>query len=259
MKKISQKHIDSSGRIRRCLKDMKSLLNYNILNLLNKTRRTGWLDLPVIHCNTDIIPSFLALYKEKALYNKTDKTAVCFYSYDNEFDGKYGLFWAIYHNDIRRLEYFKLRFRNVKIFITPDYSIFNDIHKIENLIRIWKARLITLWLTIELKAIVIPNASYTDEKDFPINFCGLEECGTIAFSIKSHFRCRRERKLCENAIKYVVDNFKNLKTIIVYSACGNDENCLKLFRYCNERNVKVFVPDNTLLLRNRLRWRKNHV
>ncbi len=259
MRKLTSKTVDKNGNVMRVSKDMKSLLNYNILRLLNKTRRVGWLELPVIHCHTDVVPDFLALYKEPSLYNKTENTAVCFYCYDNEFDGKNGLFWAIYFNDSKRLEYFKLRFKNVKIFITPDYSVFNDVHKIENLIRLWKARIITLWLSIELGAIVIPNASYICEDEFQLFFDGLEGCETIAFSIKSHTRSRRERRLCEKAIEYVADHFNKLKRIIVYSACGKDETCLRMFKYAINKGIQVFVPKHTLLERNKKLMEAAHV
>lgn len=102
MRKISHSLCLHDGSIVREQRDMKKLLNYNILNLLNRAERTGSLDMPVLYCDTDVFPDFLALYDEKSLYSHTSRTAVCFYQYDVEFDGKNGLFCAIYNNDKAR-------------------------------------------------------------------------------------------------------------------------------------------------------------
>lgn len=229
--------------------DMCHLLNYNILKLLNRAQRCGPLDMPELHCDTRVFPDYLALYSQKSLYHTSPMTAVCFYSFDIEFDGRNGLFWAIYFDDKKRLDYFKKRFENIKFFISPDYSVFGDIHKMENLYRIFRARIVALWFSLELHAVVIPNASYVGQESFSIYFSGLEKCSVIAMSAKSHIRYASERKLFEAAIRYAVDNLP-LKAIIVYSACGKDETCLKSFSYALDHGVKVIIPDNTLRNRN---------
>lgn len=229
--------------------DMRHLLNYNILKLLNQTHRCGPLDMPELHCDTKIFPDYLALYKEKSLYHITPLTAVCFYSFDIEFDGRNGLFWAIYFDDTKRLSYYKNRFKNINFFISPDYSVFGDIHKIENLYRIFRARIVALWFSLELHAIVIPNVSYADPANFPIYFNGLENCSVIAMNAKSHIRYKAERKLFEKAIRYAVDHLP-LKAIIVYSVCGKDETCLKSFDYARNHGIKIIIPENTLRNRN---------
>ncbi|MDO4179453.1 MAG: DUF4417 domain-containing protein [Phascolarctobacterium sp.] len=205
--------------------------------------------MPELYCDTKIYPDYLALYSEKSLYQTTPLTAVCFYSFDIEFDGRNGLFWAIYFNDKKRLSYFKKRFENVKFFISPDYSVFGDIHKMENLYRIFRARIVALWFSLELHAVVIPNASYAGRETFPLYFSGLEKCSVIAMSAKSHIRYAVERRLFEDAIRYAVDNLP-LKAIIVYSVCGKDEKCLKSFEYAIRHGVKIIIPENTLRTRN---------
>lgn len=229
--------------------DMCHLLNYNILKLLNRSQRCGPLDMPELHCNTTVFPDYLALYRQKSLYHVSPLTAVCFYSFDIEFDGRDGLFWAIYFDDKKRLSYFKKRFENIKFFISPDYSVFGDIHKMENLYRIFRARIVALWLSLELHAVVIPNVSYADASSFPLYFSGLEKCSVIAMNAKSHIKYVSERRLFEKAIHYAVDNLP-LKTIIVYSACGKDETCLKSFEYALNHGIKIIIPDNTLRNRN---------
>ena len=166
MRKITEKILLSDGSIVRQKKDLKKLFNYHILSILNKAHRNSD-NLPELLCDIKEFPDYLALYKQPSLYNKTEMTAVCFYEYDIDFDGIDGLYNAIYYNLKKRLEFFKNRFKNVRIFITPDYSLFGDIYEPENVIRFWKARIVTLWLSIEMKAVVIPNIICVSENDHP--------------------------------------------------------------------------------------------
>jgi hypothetical protein len=106
-----------------------------------------------------------------------------------------------------------------------------------------------LWFILELHAIMIPNIMYYSEEDLPITCCGLENCQVVAFSAKGHVRNAAERNLTKNVVKYVVDHFP-LKSIVVYSACGNDENCLELFQYAIDHRIKIIIPENSLRNRN---------
>lgn len=250
MKIVSEKKISPTGDIVREPRDMYSLLNYNILKLLDKTYRSGPLDFPEVYCNTDLFPDYLALYSQKSLYHKTPLTGVCFYSYDKEFDGKDGLFNAIYYNDAPRLSFFKKRFEGVKFFIAPDYSIFGDIHRIENYYRIWKSRIVMMWLQTELDAIVIPNIMYSLLNEMPVSFSGLSNCSVVAFSTKSHMQKAEEYDLTQQAIRYAVDSLP-LKAIVIYTVCRNETTVLELFDYAVKHNIRLVIPNNTLLERNR--------
>ena len=136
-------------------KTLSRLLNYSFLNYTNKTRSCGEKDLPALYCKTEVYPDYLALYSEPSLYHKTDRTGVCFYQFDSVFDGRRGLYDAIYHDDTARLTYFKKRFEGVKFFISPDYSEFGDIHIIENEYRLFKSRVVAIWFIVEIGAVVI--------------------------------------------------------------------------------------------------------
>ena len=256
MKKITCKIKSNDGTVSKQSADMFRLLNHNIQRLLNQAERTGEYGFPVLYCNTDIYPDYLALYSQPGYYHKTPNTGVCFYSYDISFDDIHGLFNAIYYGDQKLLDYYRERFRNVKFFIGPDYSLFGDIQKIENLARIWKARIVSLWFILELHAVMIPNIMYYSIETMPITCCGLDKCQVVAFSAKGHVRYAAERRLTEAAVKYVVDHFP-LKTIVVYSTCGNDDNCLELFRYAIDYGVKIVIPDNSLRARNFERRNQN--
>ena len=252
MRKISQKLRMEDGSIIRHRVNLYNLLNLNYLVLTNKTATTGEYDLPKLYCSTDIIPDYLALYNQTGNYHKTALTGLCFYSYDNTFDGIHGLFNAIYYNNQDLLKFYIERLKNIPFFISPDYSQFGDLHKIENLNRLWKARIVTLWFSIVVHAIAIPSITYISEETFPLFFSGLEDCQVVAFSTKGHVRYAAERKLLKKAVKYTVDHLP-LKTIIVYSVCGKDETSLNLFKYAIDKGIHVVIPQNTLRERNQKR------
>ena len=140
MRNISTRVHLEDGTLTRRKKDLRRLLNLNYLNYTNKTHAVGDYDLPQLYCSTKIIPDYLALYNQPGDYQRTAYTCVCFYTYDNSFDGIHGLFNAIYYNDKKLLHFYKERFKNVRFFISPDYSQFGDLQNIENIIRLWKAR-----------------------------------------------------------------------------------------------------------------------
>ena len=94
MRKVSEKIRLEDGSIKRRQKDMRRLLNLNYLTLTNKTISVGEYDLPALYCSTDIVPDYLALYNQPGNYHRTALTGVCFYIYDNTFDGMQGLFNA---------------------------------------------------------------------------------------------------------------------------------------------------------------------
>ena len=250
MRKVSKKILREDGSYSRCQKDLRRLLNLNYLSLTNKTYTIGEYDFPVLYCKTDIVPDYLALYNQPGNYYQTALTGVCFYTYDPVFDGIYGLFNAIYYDDRNLLAFYKERFKDVRFLISPDYSQFGDLQKVENLIRLWKARIVTLWFILELKAVAIPSATYISQDSFPLFFSGLENCEVIAFSTKGHVRYSTERTLLKAAVKYAVDHLP-LKTIVVYSVCGKDDTVLQLFQYAIEKGIRVVIPDNSLKIRNR--------
>jgi hypothetical protein len=250
MRKVSEKILLEDGSVSRSQRDLRRLLNLNYLSLTNQTYATGEFDFPVLYCTTKIVPDYLALYNQPGFYHRTALTGVCFYIYDPVFDGIHGLFNAIYYDDKKLLAYYKERFKDVSFFISPDYSQFGDLQKVENLIRLWKARVVTLWFIVELHAVAIPNITYISEDSFPLFFSGIERCEVVAFSTKGHVRYAAERSLLKAAVKYAVDHLP-LKTIIVYSVCGKDETTLRLFQYAINKGVQVVIPNNSLRERNR--------
>lgn len=231
--------------------DLAKKLNLNYTYLTNKTNACGPLDLPEVYCDLPYDPDYIALHSHPSDYCHTEHTAVAFFNYDDSFDGENGLFNAIYYHDEKRLNYYKERFSNVHTFIAPDYSVCGDIHAYENHWRIAKSRIVSIWATVELNALVVPLLKYGSERDFPYMLDGLEQTRTIAVSTKCKLRNKKDRQLLETAVQIAVDNLKWLDKIIVYDASGTGKDAKKLLKYAEENGVRVVIPDNILKTRNR--------
>ena len=234
------------------------LLNLNYLMLTNRTVSCGGMDLPAINCNVSVFPDYIALYSQTSLYHKTEHTAVAFFQFDEDFDGKFGLYWAIYYNVEERLEYFKERFKGVKYVIIPDFSELGDIHKIENNYRLFKGRIIGLWFIFEIGAVVIPNITFPTEESADFALDGYEDCSVAAISTKGHMDDPAENQRLRAIIRLTVDKMPNLKTLIVYDVCSTNDATLDTFSYAIEKGIEIVFPDNTLKERNMISYQKRH-
>lgn len=231
--------------------NLKKLLNLSFADLINQARTVGDFEFPNVPCYSNIKPDYLVLYKDIREYTKTNNTCLCFYEDDIYFDGINGLFNAIYYGNKRLLVKCKERFRNIKYAIAPDYSDLGDLPYIENVYRIYKARIVSLWLLLECNIQVIPNITYASEDYFDIMLDGIKESTTVAISTKGVLKDKQEKDLLITAIKYVVDNMPNLETIVVYSVSTNDDNVIKLFDYERVNDIDVVIPNNLLKERNK--------
>lgn len=169
------------------------------------------------------------------------------------FDGLYGLWNAIYYGVKELQEFYIERFKGVKYFIAPDYSKCGDIPEAENYYRQFKSRIVSIWLTMNLDAIVIPLISCANEIGMKYMLDGMENCTAVAFNAKGPMGDYLQLDILVNAIKYTVDHLKKLKTIIVYSASPDLNKVLDLFKYAIESGINIQIPDNMLQSRNRIR------
>lgn len=238
----------------------KLIKEYNLyyLKLTNKTHKIGKYDLPYVNCNLSIKPDYLALYSEQYLYNKTDATCVCFFKNDDEFDGWCGLWCAIYYNVPELLAHYKERFKNVKYMIAPDYSQVEDIENFENYYRLAKARIVSLWLTIEMGIIVIPLLTYSKKVDFEYMLNGMERTTTLAVSLEGCMQKPDKAKLAKEAIEYAVEHLPNLRTIVVYSTSVYSAKELNFFRTAIDKGIEIVVPMNSLKKSHIKAWEKYH-
>lgn len=229
--------------------DLASRLNLNYLALTNKTNKVGEFDLPEIVCNTEVFPDYIVGYSNPGNYHKSPNTAVAWYQFDDTFDGIDGLYNAIYYNDKKLLEKYKKRFKGVKFFISPDYSEMGDVDVIENLYRAKKARVVSIWLTVELGAIVIPNITFPRVEDILLYLRGYENCTVVAFSTMCYIDDRKEREYLKEAVKKTVD-YLNLKAIVVYDVCKSNDAVYEVFEYAINKGIKIIIPPNNLKVRN---------
>lgn len=246
------KHVNRNGVIIKEQRDLKKKLNYNHLNLTNKTICCGELDLPEIQCDLPVLPDYIALYSQPSDYHRTEMTAVSFYDYDNEMDGQHGLYNAIKYDNKTDLERFRKRFEGVKIFFMPDYSIFGDIQAYENHHRMGRAREVALWLTIENNRFVIPNISAGSPRDFEYIFDGYENVKVAGISTKSKLPKREDRELLQATIDEAVIRMPSLETFVVYDVSADNKDADILFEGAREKGIKVVIPDNSMKIRNRI-------
>ena len=219
--------------------------------ITNKSFVDGKDEFPVLPCDLETAPDYLCLYNNKKDYNKTKKTCVCFYEFDNKFDGINGLFNAIYYDDKKLLKYYKDRFRNVWAVIEPDYSQIRDIELIENKYRQFKARVVGLWFLTEMNIPVIPNINFAGEYSFEYMVDGIRNSKMLAISLKGIMNKKDEEELLIKVIKFVIDNTK-VEKIIIYSTGIIDLKIEKLFEYAKEKGVEYFIPENLMRERNRV-------
>lgn len=231
-------------------KNLKKLLNLNFIDYTNQTYLVGKYDLPYVICSDVVNLDYLALYSETNNYFKTDNTCICFYQYDNKFDGIKGIFNAIYYEDKKILAKYKERFKGVKYAIAPDYSQCGDIPRYENIYRLAKSRIVSNWLLLECNVLVIPNVTYANENYFDVMLDGMESTEVVAFSVKGILRVPSEQELLLKAIKNTVDKLKSLKKIIVYSVSTSDEKVMLLFEYALSKGIEIIIPNNILKERN---------
>ena len=119
----------------------------------------------------------------------------------------------------------------------------------ECLYRYFKSRVVSLWLTLEVDAKVIPNITYGRRESFSDMLVGMDDCNVVAFSLKGSMQDVEQKSLLLEAIKYTADHLK-LDSIIVYSVSTNNEKVYEFFSYAIKKGIKIIIPNNSLKSRN---------
>ena len=233
------------------------LMNINYLHLTNKTLCVGKYNLPSLYCSVDEYPDYIALYSQPCEYHKTERTAVSFYDYDIRFNGRNGLYAAIYYDDKKLLEQFKLRFKGVRYFISPDFSMIGDGQLYHNVCNYGMSREVALWLLLELGAVVIPNIPCSSEADLEYITDGIEDVNIVAFSTKGRSDNPIDINLIRLSLDAVLKNIPNLKVILVYDTSISNELVDELFKPARNLGIDVIVPGNSLKYRNIARSHSN--
>lgn len=238
-----------TGNVISVADDLRRKLNLGYLEYTNKTHASGIHDLPALACDTQVLPDFIALNSQPSTFHTTPLTAVGFWLYDDEFDGIHGLFNAIYYKEEKLLAKYRERYKGVKIFFTPDYSQFRDVDDIEEHYRLKKARVVGLWLALEMGAVVIPFVTVPTPASVDFALDGLEDCHVVAFSTKGYVNNPLERDILKQIVRLTVDKL-DLCAIVVYDVCKDNAAVDDIFAYARACGIKIVVPMNTLKARN---------
>lgn len=237
--------------------DLRKKLNLNYLRYTNLTHAAGKHDLPALACNTEVFPDYIALSGYPSQYRKTPLTAVGFWEYDEKFDGYEGLFNAIYYDRKDLLERYRSRYAGVRFLFTPDYSQLGDVSGLEEHYRLLKARIVGVWFTMELGAVVIPFITVPTPESVEFALDGLENCSVVAFSTKGYVNNPIERNVIKELVRLTVDTL-DLKAIVVYDTCSTNDAVDDIFSYATERGIKIVVPPNALKEQNTAKREKCH-
>lgn len=229
--------------------DLRKKLNLNYLRYTNLTHAAGKHDLPALVCNTEVYPDYIALSGYPAQYHKTALTAIGYWEYDERFDGYEGLFNAIYYDREDLLERYRSRYAGVRFFFTPDYSQFGDVSDLEENYRLLKARVVGIWLAMELGAVVIPFITVPTPQSVGFALDGLENCSVVAFSTKGYVNDPVEREIIKELVRLTVDTL-DLRAIVVYDVCSTNDAVDDIFSYAKEKGIEIVVPANALKERN---------
>lgn len=233
-------------------KNLKKLLNLGFLDYTNLTPKYGDLDMPYVRCQTIPHIDYLATYSQPSTYFRTPNTALSFFEYDVFFDGLYGLWNAISYGVAELQDYYRERFNNIRYFISPDYSKCGDIPETENIHRQFRSRIVAIWLTMNLNAIVIPLVSCANKNSMKYMLDGMQDCNIVAFNAKGPMGDPDQLTIFIDAIRYTVDNLPSLQSIIVYTSSPNTKKVLNCFKYASGAGIEIQIPDNMLQTRNRL-------
>ena len=233
-------------------KNLKRLLNLGQLDYTNLTPKIGELDMPYIRCQNIPKIDYLATYSQPSTYFHSQNTAVSFFEYDVFWDGFYGIWNAIYYGIGDLQEYYIKRFQGVRYFIAPDFSKCGDVSEAENYHRQYKSRIVSIWLAMNLNAVVIPLVSCANTIGMKYMLDGMEDCTVVAFNAKGPMGNPTQLEIFKEAIKYTVDRMAGLQVIYVYSASPDIEKIRQIFSYAIGKGIDVRIPDNTLQTRNRI-------
>ena len=139
---------------------------------------------------------------------------------------------------------------SVRFAIAPDCSECGDVDLIENIQRLKRSRVVSLWLTIELGICVIPLITFPSLNHLPFVLEGLKDCSVVAFSTKGFITNAEERAILVEAIRQTVDTL-HLKSILVYDVCKTDAKALIIFDYAIKKGINIVIPENILKKRNK--------
>lgn len=220
--------------------------------VIKKTQLCGKYNIPLITCDCNEYPDFIALYSNHQDYHRTNNTAVGFYQYDELFDGINSLWNAIILKKKRMLNKFAKRFANVRYIICPDYSITGDMPLSMQIFNVYRSRIVGIWIRDNCGCILIPNLRFNNAKSYEFCFDGIAYKSVVCLSI--YGLCKRKLDV-ENLINGLHETIKRISpsAIIIYGEC-EQEKYNKIFHEAIKNNIPIIKPNS----RYSIFWRKKH-
>lgn len=205
----------------------------------------GKYDMPIVGCFDNLEKlDYLALYSDVSDYHKTNNTGVCFYQYDQIFDGLHGLYNSIVYQEEKRLEKFRLRFKDIKYIIAPDYSLYGDFPNGLQLINVYKSRFCMEWLSQNTKAIIIPNIRWTYDYSFEYCLDGIMKGSNIAVGILGQMKKKENKQMFIEGFKKVIDAIEP-PSIVAYGFI-TESNFEEYFEYAKTKGIKIIIPHSKI-------------
>ena len=237
-------------------KDLKKKLCLFVTDILNTTTFNGYYDMPNVSCFMDDINiDYLVLFTDKKEY--VNNNCVCFYQYDECFKELIrGIFEAKWFGNTKILEECANVFKDIDILISVDITLSGDLPFVENLERIYLARLLSLYFINVLGKVVIPNISFVDKKTKEACFMGIDKGSVVAVSTKGLLGNPIKQSLLEEMVDETIERIEP-KAIVLYNVIPNNKFVEYLINKIRSKNIKVILPDNKLLRLNKNRVMKN--
>ncbi len=141
------------------------------------------------------------------------------------------------------------KFKKIKIFIAPDYSLCGDNPFWINLMNIGKARTVSLYLINVLNKIVIPNISFVDEMTKEACFTGIDRNSVIALNVKGFLKKKKQKELFKEHINEIIKRV-NPSIVIIYNVSTKSNFFEEQINILENSGAKVIIPKNKLLNRN---------
>lgn len=221
---------------------------------LNKVIEQSFI-FPDISCyERNIKIDYFALYSDPKDYKK-ENSAVCFYEGDPKYDGFNGIYNAIHFNNTKLLNKYKERFKDVKIFIEPDYSITGNVNLLENLYRKFRAYTVLNYFQKEWGKTVIPQAIFVDKYTKKVLTTVIKPNSIISLSTKGMLKETLQIQLFYEVIDNIINNLKPSK-IFIYNVATNSEILEFQLNKLTNASIEVIIPSNKFL--NRMLERNNN-
>lgn len=205
----------------------------------------GDYDMPLIGNSNDIsCIDYLALFSDLQDYHKTENTCVCFYQYDEVFDGVHGLYNSIIYQDENRMKKFRERFKGVKYIVAPDYSLFGDFPNALQIFNVYRSRLVACWLIANTGAIIIPNVRWTFDFSYDYCFDGIIKGSNIAIGVLGQMHHKDNKAMFLAGFKKAIDAIEP-KSILIYGFV-TEKNIDEYFGYARSKGIELIVPHSKI-------------